>query len=81
MLTHIKRELRKLVRREEKGGGDGYVGRGPQPAALRAFQLLDRSGGGHLTRRDFRRALEGLGFIGMGQEEAAGILDHFDPRR
>lgn len=48
-------------------------------AALRAFESLDRSGTGRVSRRDFRRALRELGFDRLGDDEAADILDHFDP--
>ncbi|CAN0173945.1 unnamed protein product, partial [Hapterophycus canaliculatus] len=47
--------------------------------ALRAFESLDRGGTGRVSRRDFRRALRELGFDRLGDEEAADILDHFDP--
>ena len=50
-----------------------------RPAALRAFESLDRDGSGRVSRRDFRRALRELGFDRLGDEEAAEILDHFDP--
>lgn len=56
-----------------RGGGEG------KPATLRAFESFDRDGSGRVSRRDFRRALRELGFDRLGDEEAAGILDRFDP--
>lgn len=61
------------------GGGSGGGGTERRPAALRAFESLDREGSGRVSRRDFRRALRDLGFDRLGDEEAADILDHFDP--
>lgn len=65
----------------EHGGGGGRGGGGTERrlAALRAFESLDREGSGRVSRRDFRRALRDLGFDRLGDEEAAEILDHFDP--
>lgn len=63
---------------DERGGGGGF-GIEKRPAALRAFEALDRDGSGRVSRRDFRRALRDLGFGHLGDEEAAEILDHFDP--
>lgn len=65
-----------MRRANERNGG---VER--RPAALRVFESLDRSGNGRVSRRDFRRALVELGFDRLGNEEAADILDHFDPNR
>eukprot|EP00752_Nemacystus_decipiens_P007715 g6898.t1 len=76
ILHNIRAELRRLVRRKTTGIDDGI---GRRPAALRAFESLDRDGSGRVSRRDFRHALRELGFDRLGDEEAAEILDHFDP--
>lgn len=73
VLRHIRAELGRLVRRTN----DSQM----RPAALRAFESLDRNGTGRVSRRDFRRALSELGFNRLGDEEAADILDYFDPHR
>ena len=43
--------------------------------------MLDRHGSGRVSRRDFRRTLEDLGFDLLGDDKAEEILDHFDPHR
>ena len=82
VLRNIRAELSRLVRRTNShhDGGSGVGER--RSAALRVFESLDRDGSGRLSRRDFRRALRELGFDRLGDdEEAAEILDHFDPNR
>ena len=64
---------------DDRSGGGGGGGIERRSAALRAFESLDRDGTGRVSRRDFRRALRELGFDRLGDEEAAEILDHFDP--
>lgn len=65
-----------MRRKTATANGNGIERR---PAALRAFESLDRDGSGRVSRRDIRRALRELGFDRLGDEEAAEILDHFDP--
>lgn len=79
IFRQIRAELRRLVRRA--GSVAGSDGRDRRPAALRVFESLDRDGTGRLSRKKFRRALADLGFDGIGAEEAAEVLDRFDPRR
>lgn len=60
--------------RDGRGGG--------QPASLSVFESFDLDGTGRVSRRNFRRALKELGFGQLGDDEqAAEVLDCFDPRR
>ncbi|CAM9630579.1 unnamed protein product, partial [Ectocarpus sp. 4 AP-2014] len=82
ILGSIRAELRRLVRRTTTASAAGDRGRGGgegKPATLRAFESFDHDGSGRVSRRDFRRALRELGFNRLGDEEAAEILDRFDP--
>ncbi|CAM9771974.1 unnamed protein product, partial [Ectocarpus sp. 6 AP-2014] len=82
ILRSIRAELRRLVRRTTTASAAGDRGRDGgegQPGTLRAFESFDRDGSGRVSRRDFRRALRELGFNRLGDEEAAEILDRFDP--
>lgn len=81
IIRRIRAELSRLVRRTNNR--DGSSGGGERrSAALRVFESLDRDGSGRVSRRDFRRALRELGFDRLGDdEEAAEVLDHFDPNR
>lgn len=85
ILRSIRAELRRLVRRTTTASAATDRGRGGsintegKPATLRAFESLDLGGSGRVSRRDFRRALRDLGFDRLRDEEAAEILDRFDP--
>lgn len=79
VLRNIRAELRRLVRRTTVARDSGGSGTEQRTAALRAFESLDPGGIGRVSRRDFRRALRELGFDRLGDDEAADVMDHFDP--